>query len=219
MNMPPTLPAAAVSASRPLAFVRHGATQPNLDGLRCGGDLDLPMTDLGRTQVAEAARQMRASGWRIDLIVASDLQRTRDSAHIVSEVLGGVPIEIDAAWRERALGRLNLRPIAETEHALRADHAPEEGESRAVFAARIEQQVQRLLARTRARLPLLVGSKGVARVLRELLDVRAAAPVGNGDMLCFDLTPLIGSPAIAGPQHHGLPRAPGLHRSPMEVLP
>lgn len=205
------------AVSRPLMFVRHGATQPNLDGLRCGGDVDLPMTELGRVQITAAALQMRASGCRVDLIVASDLLRTRDSARIVSEAFGGVPIEIDAAWRERTLGRWNLRPIAETEHALRAGQTPPGGESRAEFESRIRQVAQRLLSHPSARLPLLVGSKGVARVLRELLGVRDAAPVGNGGVLRLDLTPLIGSPAIAEAPACCPPRGPHLNNSLPEV--
>src|SRR5206468_7239950 len=36
-------------ADRPftLYFVRHGITEPNFRGFRCGGDLDLPMMDIG----------------------------------------------------------------------------------------------------------------------------------------------------------------------------
>jgi probable phosphoglycerate mutase len=175
------------SGHRTLVFVRHGATQPNLDGLRCGGDLDLPLTGLGREQVAAAAQRIAAAGWPIDLIVASDLERTRESARIVSDALGGVEIAIDPGWRERALGRWNLCPVADHEAALRAGQQPPGGESAAAFADRIEQALQRLLMRS-STLPLLIGSKGVARVLGErLLDARGAAPVANGQLLCFPL--------------------------------
>ena len=43
-----------------LRFVRHGATHANSAGLRCGGDLDLPMTALGHEQaVWQDARYQR----------------------------------------------------------------------------------------------------------------------------------------------------------------
>jgi hypothetical protein len=62
-----------------------------------------------------------------------------------------------------------------------------------------------------------VGSKGVARVLRELLGVRDAAPVGNGGVLRLDLKPLIGSPAIAEAPACCPPRGPHLNNSLPEV--
>jgi 2,3-bisphosphoglycerate-dependent phosphoglycerate mutase len=182
------------SAARPLAFMRHGATQPNLDGLRCGGDLDLPLTEIGREQVAAAARRIAAAGWRVDRIVASDLQRTRESAHIASRVLGGTPVEIDAGWRERALGDWNLRPIVDTAAPLSAGVQPPGGEAAPAFAHRIEHALRRTLARTPpGTLALLVGSRGVARVLGELLDAPAAAPVANGELMTFDLGRLPGA--------------------------
>jgi len=41
-----------------LHFVRHGATAANLVGLRCGGDIDLPLTDTGRRQALSAGRAL-----------------------------------------------------------------------------------------------------------------------------------------------------------------
>ena len=171
----------------PLLFVRHGATAPNLDGLRCGGDLDVPMTTTGRAQIAKAADALHRLGRPIDLIIASDLLRTRESAEMVSGILGNVPIEIDADWRERSLGAWNLRPIGETEAALQAGEPPPGGESNAMFTARIRSALAGLRSHVRTGLPLLVGSRGVARVLRETLDARVVAPVNNGEILCFDL--------------------------------
>jgi 2,3-bisphosphoglycerate-dependent phosphoglycerate mutase len=188
MTVPATLLCGSRAASRPLLFMRHGATQPNLDGLRCGGDLDLPLTETGRAQVAIAAQALRDAGWRIDAIVASDLDRTRESAQIAGQVLGGVPIRIEPAWRERRLGRWNLRPITENAAAMAAGVAPPGGEAAHAFGARIEGALRQLAAALApGTLPLLVGSKGVARVLGDLLGAPPAAPVANGGLLCFDL--------------------------------
>jgi 2,3-bisphosphoglycerate-dependent phosphoglycerate mutase len=199
-----TVASTLAEMARPLLFVRHGATAPNLDGLRCGGDLDVPMTTTGRAQIAQAADALRRIGRPIDLIIASDLLRTRESAQIVSGVLGGVPLEIDADWRERALGTWNLCPIGETEAALRADEQPPGGESNAVFTARIRSALAGLQSRVRSGLPLLVGSRGVARVLRETLDCRSVAPVDNGEVLCFDLAAM---PVDLDHFHRTLPTA------------
>ena len=47
-------------ADRPFTiyFVRHGITEPNFRGFRCGGDLDLPMMDIGCDQAYLLAKQI-----------------------------------------------------------------------------------------------------------------------------------------------------------------
>jgi probable phosphoglycerate mutase len=47
-------------ADRPftLYFVRHGVTEPNFRGYRCGGDLDLPLMDIGCDQAYLLAKQI-----------------------------------------------------------------------------------------------------------------------------------------------------------------
>src|SRR5512140_2812438 len=76
--------------SSTFCFVRHGATEPNITGLRCGGDLDLALTKVGREQALETALRIRDMNLGIGVIVCSSLKRTRQHADIVSGVLGGV---------------------------------------------------------------------------------------------------------------------------------
>lgn len=180
------------AAGRRLVFVRHGATQANLDGLRCGGDLDMPMTALGRSQIADAARQVRHAGWPIDVIFASDLLRTKESAGIASAVLGGIPVREMPTLRERRLGQWNLCRIEATEAALRAGQTPPGGESDAEFTRRIEHAIAEMLSAPWS-MPLLVGSKGVARVLRQMRGLTREA-VGNGEVLVLDVAELASTP-------------------------
>ena len=98
-----------------LRFVRHGATSANTAGLRCGGDLDLPLTGLGRAQAEVAAQLIAELSPPVGLIVTSDLVRTRETAAIVARALPEVPIIIEAEFAERRMGDWNLRPIAETQ--------------------------------------------------------------------------------------------------------
>ena len=170
-----------------LLLVRHGATEPNLAGLRCGGDLDVPLTDLGREQAASAATRILGLDVPVGVIVASDLQRTRETAAIISRALGGVAIRIEPAFAERRLGAWNRMPVAETEAALAAGVTPPGGESDAAFVERVAEATAAVLLPLQGRSPLLVGSKGVARVLRQLLGLPRGEGLMNGELLSLDL--------------------------------
>lgn len=186
--MQQTMPASSTDRLA-LAFVRHGATPPNLAGLRCGGDLDPPLLDLGRRQAQATAHRIVAEQLPIGLIVTSGLKRTDETAHIIAQGLGGVPVVTDPAFAERRLGQWNLRSIAETESQLASGQTPPGGESSHEFNARIGAALARLIPQLQAGV-LLVGSKGVARVLGDLTGRLGTARVSNGQLLQFDLSRL-----------------------------
>jgi alpha-ribazole phosphatase len=83
-----------------LLVVRHGETVFNAQG-RFTGQLDIPLSALGERQ-AEALGQ-RLSRERLDVIVASDLQRARATAQAIARH-HGLPIEEDTDLREIAFG-------------------------------------------------------------------------------------------------------------------
>ena len=107
-----------------LFFVRHGATEPNFRGLRCGGDFDVPLLDIGLDQAYLLAKQVRAMDLAIGAIACGSLVRTRQTALIISGVLGGLGVEVEPLLNERRLGSWNNRPIAETEEALKRKETP-----------------------------------------------------------------------------------------------
>ncbi len=169
----------------PLRFVRHGATASNTAGLRCGGDLDLPMTDLGRAQSVQSARRIARLEPKVGLIVTSDLARTRETATIIAAHLGGVEIVVEPAFAERRLGAWNLMSIETTQPWLEARQTPPGGESDEDFVMRIAQAVRGIKEHLPER-PLLVGSKGVARVLGELIGLDGRLELENGVVWEFD---------------------------------
>ena len=172
--------------SRHLTFVRHGATEANLAGLRCGGDLDVPLTDFGRRQAAEAALRIRELRMPVGLIVTSALKRTHETAAIIARMLQGVEVIVEPAFAERRLGEWNLRSAAETQAALVQGVTPPGGESNPEFLARIRDAMESLLPRLDEQ-PLLVGSKGVARAMGELLGLQGRHDLSNGQLAHFDL--------------------------------
>ncbi len=183
-----------MSSSAPassLLFMRHGATALNAAGLRCGGDVDLPLTELGHRQSEPAALRLAALRPRVGVIVVSALQRTRQTAEIVGQAMRGIEIVIEPAFNERRLGEWNRRPIAETQAALAAGVTPPGGESNAEFTQRIADAVAATLLPLLERRPLLIASKGVARVLGELAGHGPVAPLDNADIALFDLTAFV----------------------------
>jgi len=170
-----------------LRFVRHGATLANTAGLRCGGDLDLPMTALGHAQAQRVADEVARLEPPVGLIVTSDLLRTRETAEAIARRLPAAEVLVDPAFAERRLGRWNLLPIRDSQPWFESGLTPPDGESDDEFVDRITRAVEAL----RAELPrraLLVASKGVARVLGTLTGRAERLEPENGDVLEFDLS-------------------------------
>lgn len=77
-------------------LIRHGESTWNAAG-RWQGHADPPLTSRGREQVAQLAAELRGGG--IEVLVASDLARTRQTASILGQQLGLVP-RYDSDLRE-----------------------------------------------------------------------------------------------------------------------
>lgn len=166
-------------------FIRHGETDYNRRGLRCGGDVDIPLTGVGEAQARAAGDQMRAEGLMPDAIFVSPLQRTRQTAEILAAALGFTdPLIPHEGLRERRLGEWNGKPVAETQPWFDAKLTPPGGESEAAFRTRLERALVDILVRPH-RLPLLVGSKGVARIFVSLTGGARTTPVGNAEVVRF----------------------------------
>ena len=177
-------------ADRPftLYFVRHGITEPNFRGFRCGGDLDIPMMDIGCDQAYLLAKQIDKMNLHIGAIIAGSLLRTRQTASIIGGVLGDVPLIIEPLLNERRLGEWNNRPIADTEDLLARRITPPGGESEDEFSARVSEALERVRPYFERR-PLLVSSKGVGRVIHRLLGGQERMQVGNGEIVEFAVAP------------------------------
>ena len=190
-------------ADRPftLFFVRHGVTEPNFRGFRCGGDLDLPLMDIGCDQAYLLAKQIEKMNLRVGVIVAGSLIRTRQTASIISGVLGNVPVELEPLFNERRLGQWNNRPIAETEDLLKSGATPPGGESEADFHERVKLGLENLRPHLDRR-PLVVSSKGVGRVVNDLLGGPGRMQVGNGEIVEFSVAKAQGAQQLRVARPH-----------------
>jgi probable phosphoglycerate mutase len=168
-------------------FVRHGETEFNRRGVRCGGDCDIPLNARGEEQARAVGRTL--AGHAIGLIVTSPLMRTQRTAALIAEAIGGAPVESEPLFLERRLGDWNGLSLSETEPLIRARQTPPGGESETEFRERIERAVRALRSRLSRRV-LVVSSKGVARVLNELAgNASRRPPVANAEVIELEVWP------------------------------
>jgi probable phosphoglycerate mutase len=181
--MKPTL-----SSGRPtLRFVRHGATAANVLGLRCGGDLDLELVSAGRRQASEVGRRLAMMDPPVRVIVASGLRRTLETARIIARALGCQTVLVEPDFAERRLGEWNLRSIDATQLWFEQGLTPPGGEPDNEFAARVARAMRGLIM-CLPEMPLVVGSKGVARVLGELSGRHGRVDLDNAALTEFDVS-------------------------------
>jgi 2,3-bisphosphoglycerate-dependent phosphoglycerate mutase len=122
----------------------------------------------------------------IDRIRCGSLIRVRQTALIISGVLGGLSMDIDPLLNERALGEWNRRPIADTENLIDQQATPPGGESEDQFRARVSSALEHLATQSANR-PMVVSSKGVGRVINTLLGGEGRMTVSNGEIVEFML--------------------------------
>lgn len=86
--------------SRRIVLWRHGRTEWNASG-RFQGQTDIDLDEIGRAQAWESARRLAAL--EPDLLISSDLRRTRDTMAALGEITGK-PIQLDERLRETFAG-------------------------------------------------------------------------------------------------------------------
>lgn len=83
-----------------IIFIRHGLTDWNAEK-RWQGHLDIPLNDEEVNQAQALARRLRH--WPIQTLYSSDLQRAAQTAAILGDAIGLIPI-FKPEWRERNVG-------------------------------------------------------------------------------------------------------------------
>ena len=179
----------------PVYLVRHGQSTWNVLRLTQGQTSHPPLTVDGRHQAARAAeliaRDVAASGRRVDRILTSDLVRAVQTADVLAERLGAT-VTLEPRLREQHLGALQGRGYVETwAHAEQHDWSDPSlpiagGEAVLDVHARM---VGVLADREAAGLTVLV-SHGDA--IRAAIALTATPPhlapwvdVANGSVACF----------------------------------
>lgn len=166
-----------------LLLLRHGQSTWNAEH-RWQGQADPPLSRLGESRARRTAAWLAETGPGFAGVVASDLERSRRTAEIFSEVLGLGEVELDPALRERDVGAwsgLTTEEIAtQWPEALQAWRdgllpGPPAGETDAALVARVMPALERLVVHVDGAL-LVVTHGGAIRSLERHLAVPSCTP-------------------------------------------
>lgn len=148
-------------------LVRHGQTDWNLEG-RLQGQLDVPLNEAGLEQANQLAATL--AGKKFSALFSSDLMRARQTAEIISMVVG-LPIHFDRRLREISQGQFEgmlFSEVVEKFESALEDRARNPvnsrlpgGESVAELATRFRNCMDEI-ACSNFRAPVLVVAHGLA---------------------------------------------------------
>ncbi|MCA0143731.1 bifunctional RNase H/acid phosphatase [Blastococcus sp. LR1] len=142
-------------------LLRHGQTEHTPER-RFSGRNDLPLSLTGRAEAEAAAH--RVAGLGIDVVLASPLRRTKETAEIVAGILG-LPVELDRDLVELDFGDLEglsadearqKFPLAVRRFMSDVRVAAPGGESIADVSARVAEARQRILTQYAGKTVLVV---------------------------------------------------------------
>ncbi len=148
-------------------FVRHGESETNVKGI-IGGQLDIPLTGKGHEQAMETGRVILAQRIQADEIISSPLQRARDTAQHISDIIG-TPVRVDPRLIEQGLGIYEgSAPKKDSPfHSVRTHYFHTfggTGESTLRVAQRVYNLLDELMETDKSY--ILVSHNGVAKVVR-----------------------------------------------------
>jgi alpha-ribazole phosphatase len=154
-----------------LFLVRHGEITTSREW-RYVGHLDVDLTETGMRQMKRIGERLKTE--RVDVLLSSDLQRTRKGAELIGTIIGIKP-QSNAAFREINLGEwegLTRDEIVErfpADFEERSQNLPnfriKNGESFADLQDRVIKQIEIVLEKYKGKNIALIAHGGVNRVI------------------------------------------------------
>ena len=178
MDEPPPEALMPATVARGLLLVRHGQSTWNAQQ-RWQGQADPPLSALGERQARAAAPAVQHLG--VDRVVASDLERARRTAELLTPA--GEPVSVEPALRERHAGDWTGLTRTEIEERypgwIEEQRSPPGFEAEVPLLARVLPILERLLADPAATaVTLAVTHGGVIRTIERHFGA-PSAPVPN----------------------------------------
>ncbi|MDD6328229.1 MAG: histidine phosphatase family protein [Eubacteriales bacterium] len=172
-------------------FVRHGQTVWNVENKICGAT-DSPLTELGHKQAVELAQKIIQEQIHVDKILYSPLQRAKDTALHISELIG-VPADEEVRLYEQNFGK--WESTARDGEEFKKDKANfaisyEGGESMLRLCQRIYNLIDDIKKEPN-RVYLLVAHNGISRAVESYFrdmtnEEYAAFGIKNCDIRRYD---------------------------------
>ena len=157
-------------------MIRHGETILTPDRKFSGiGKLNPPLTEDGRAQAAKVAAEIAKV--KPDILIASPLQRTKDTADEIAKTTGLTPI-YDEVWYECSFGDWDGLSVDEVKEKWPEDYiswisssafTPPGGESYDDLAARIEPAFDALAEKYPGQKVVIVTHNGVIKQLASIV--------------------------------------------------
>ncbi|HVO86693.1 MAG TPA: histidine phosphatase family protein [Candidatus Binatia bacterium] len=147
-------------------FVRHGESEANRLGLSAGSEFDTPLTDKGRQQARKTGQELKHKN--IELIIASPLGRTVETAQIIANEIGydAKTIVTSPLFIERGMGIYSKGPDEDyLKAATSGDPLHESVEPAQQMHERISEGLKWLESFKEKNI-LIVSHGGVSRILR-----------------------------------------------------
>jgi probable phosphoglycerate mutase len=153
--------------------LRHGQSTWNDEG-RWQGQADPPLSEFGASQARAAARLLG----RVDVIVASPLERAYMTAVVIGEHLGVGPVDVVEDLKERSIGQWEGLTRAQIEAEwpgwIDDDKRPEGWEHDVDLEIRVVRAFSEIGRRYVGATVLLVAHGGVLIAMEKHLDVNEA---------------------------------------------
>ncbi|NCC21168.1 MAG: histidine phosphatase family protein [Alphaproteobacteria bacterium] len=124
----------------PFYIIRHGQTEANASQIMAG-QLNSPLTDLGRAQAEAARAAVEALPVRPRIIVHSHLDRARDTASILNRSLG-LPMISSKEISEIFVGEWEGTPYEVSLEPYLKGEDPPGGETHAEFCERVRRGIR-----------------------------------------------------------------------------
>ena len=164
-----------------ITLMRHGESVGNAES-RWQGQADYPLTDTGRAQARALAVRWKNERLKFDLVIASPLVRTKETAEIIASALN-VTIEFEPLWLERDNGDFSgltahevRQNFTQSQFSTPYDPVGGDGEGDWELFLRAGQALQSLLKREPARY-LIVSHGGLLNQFMHA--VTGVAPQAN----------------------------------------
>lgn len=151
-------------------FIRHGETILTPDRKFSGsGEPNPPLTATGLAQAALVAKEILKIG--PEILIASPLKRTSETAQVIADRVG-LPIIFDEAWYECGFGLWDGMSIDEVSKKYPNEYkswlassayAPPGGESYDALGWRVDEAIDKLVAKYPGKRIVIVTHNGVAK--------------------------------------------------------